>query len=48
MAIIIALIVHKTTDSKTENALLIELPEYKIPNSRTVAIYVWEKARRII
>ena len=32
MAIIIALIVHKTTDSKTENALLIELPEYKIPN----------------
>ena len=43
MAIIIALIVHKTTDSKTENALLIELPEYKIPNLRTVAIYVWEK-----
>ena len=45
MAIIIALIVHKTTDSKTENALLIELPEYKIPNLRTVAIYVWEKVK---
>lgn len=45
MAIIIALIVHKTTDSKKENALLIELPEYKIPNLRTVAIYVWEKVK---
>ena len=43
MAIIIALIVHKTTDSKTENALLIELPEYKTPNARTVTIYVWDK-----
>ncbi len=25
--------------------LLIELPEYKIPNFRTVAIYVWEKIK---
>ena len=45
MAILIALIVHRTTDDKTENALLIELPEYKIPNLRTVAIYVWEKIK---
>ena len=45
MAIIIALIVHRTTDRETENALLIELPEYKIPNLRTVAIYVWEKVK---
>ncbi len=27
------------------NPLLIELPEYKTPNSRTIAIYVWDKAR---
>ena len=45
MAILIALIVHRMTDDKTENALLIELPEYKIPNLRTVAIYVWEKIK---
>ena len=24
---------------------MIELPEYKIPNLRTVAIYVWEKVK---
>ena len=45
MAIIVALIVHKTSKNKFENALLIELPEYKIPNARTVAIYVWEKVK---
>ncbi len=45
MAIIIALIVHKTSKDKFENALLIELPEYKTPNARTVAIYVWEKVK---
>lgn len=45
MAIIVALIVHKTSKDKFENALLIELPEYKTPNARTVAIYVWEKVK---
>jgi len=46
LAIIIALIVHKTSkDDDGENALLIELPEYKTPNLRTVAIYVWEKVK---
>lgn len=45
-AIVIALIVHKTsTKDDYENALLIELPEYKTPNLRTVAIYVWEKVK---
>lgn len=45
-AIVIALIVHKTSsDGDYENALLIELPEYKTPNLRTVAIYVWEKVK---
>lgn len=28
-----------------ENALLIELPEYKRPSSRTIIIYVWEKVK---
>ena len=29
----------------SENALLIELPEYKTPSARTVFIYVWEKVK---
>lgn len=46
LAIIIALIVHRTSSKGDyENALLIELPEYKTPNLRTVAIYVWEKVK---
>ena len=28
-----------------ENALLIELPEFKAPSARTIAIYVWEKVK---
>ena len=28
-----------------DNGLLIELPEYKTPNARTVAIYVWDKVK---
>lgn len=28
-----------------QNALLIELPEYKAPSMRTVGIYVWEKVK---
>ena len=31
--------------SGEEHALLIELPEYKTPNARTIAIYVWEKVK---
>ena len=44
-AILIALIVHKSSKDSFENALLIELPEYKTPNLRTVAIYVWDKVK---
>lgn len=44
-AIVIALIVHKTSKTESDNALLIELPEYKAPNKRTVAIYVWDKVK---
>ncbi len=42
-AIGIAYVVHKASGNEEEDGLLIELPEYKTPNGRTVAIYVWEK-----
>ncbi|MGI6094519.1 MAG: ferrous iron transport protein B [Lachnospiraceae bacterium] len=45
MAIIVALILTKGKKNGSDAALLIELPEYKMPNSRTVAIYVWEKVK---
>lgn len=45
MAILIAFFAYKLSDSPEDNALLIELPEYKTPNARTVAIYVWEKVK---
>ncbi len=43
VAIGVAYVVHKGAGGEEEDALLIELPEYKTPNGRTVAIYVWEK-----
>lgn len=43
--ILIAFVVHKVTKSSEDNGLLIELPEYKTPNARTVAIYVWDKVK---
>lgn len=45
MAILVSLIIHKMSKIQYENALLIELPEYKTPNLRTVAIYVWDKVK---
>lgn len=45
VAILIAFVLHKVNHSEVEDTLLIELPEYKTPNSRTVAIYVWEKVK---
>lgn len=44
-AIVVALVAHKLSGNTSENDLLIELPEYKTPNSRTVAIYVWDKVK---
>lgn len=46
-AILFALIMSKIDKKKgvKEHTLLIELPEYKTPNKRTVLIYVWEKVR---
>lgn len=46
MAIVVALIYSKIVCRKEEkNCLLIELPEYKSPNARTIIIYVWEKVK---
>lgn len=47
VAIGISYIVHKADRKTGENKrmLLIELPEYKTPSGRTVAIYVWEKVK---
>ena len=45
IAISTAFIISKLDGSRAEHALLIELPEYKSPNARTIAIYVWEKVK---
>lgn len=46
VAIVVAAVIH-LIDRKKEsvNYLLIELPEYKMPDLRTVAIYTWEKIK---
>lgn len=44
-AILVAAVIHLIDRRKSENYLLIELPEYKAPSARTVAIYVWEKVK---
>lgn len=48
VAIIVAAVLHLVDRKKAENYLLIELPEYKAPSARTVAIYVWEKVKDYI
>lgn len=45
IAILVAAVIHLIDRKKSENYLLIELPEYKAPSARTVAIYVWEKVK---
>ena len=44
-AIGIALVISHFDKEQAEGTLLIELPEYKSPNVRTIAIYVWEKVK---
>ena len=44
-AILIAHVTHRMTKAGEEDTLLIELPEYKTPNARTVVIYVWDKVK---
>ena len=45
VAIVVSAIIHMFDRKKSVNYLMIELPEYKLPDSRTVAIYVWEKVK---
>lgn len=45
IGIIVAFIMNKLEKGKSYHTLLIELPEYKTPNKRTIAIYVWEKIK---
>jgi ferrous iron transport protein B len=40
-----AFFLSKIDKKKTVSDLLIELPEYKMPNGRTVAIFTWEKVK---
>lgn len=45
VAILVAAVIHIIDRKKSPNYLLIELPEYKAPSARTIAIYVWEKVK---
>lgn len=45
VAIITAFVLHRLERHTQHQNLLIELPEYKTPNARTIAIYVWEKIK---
>lgn len=48
VAIIVAYVMNKNSQAKETNSLLIELPEYKSPNARTIIIYVWEKVKEYL
>ncbi len=45
LAICIAKVLHIFEKGKVNDNLLIELPEYKRPNGRTIRIYVWNKLK---
>lgn len=45
VAILVSLCLHLLDQKESANYLLIELPEYKMPDARTVGIYVWEKVK---
>ena len=45
IAIISAMVMNKLEKGKANDSLLIELPEYKRPNARTIRIYVWNKLK---
>lgn len=45
IAILVALAVNRLEKGKINDSLLIELPEYKRPNARTIRIYVWNKLK---
>ena len=45
VAIVVAKMLSGFSKGKGKNTLLIELPEYKTPNPRSIAIYVWDKIK---
>lgn len=45
VAILTAFVLSIGDRKRQENVLLIELPEYKTPNRRTIGRYVWEKVK---
>lgn len=45
IAIVSAKVINKLEKGKINDSLLIELPEYKRPNARTIRIYVWTKLK---
>ena len=45
IAILAALVINRLEKGKSNDSLLIELPEYKRPNGRTIRIYVWNKLK---
>lgn len=45
VAIVVSAIIHLIDRKRSVNYLIMELPEYKLPDARTVAIYVWEKVK---
>lgn len=45
IAIISAMVFNRLEKGRINDSLLIELPEYKRPNARTIHIYVWTKLK---
>lgn len=48
VAVLVSLVLSKIMKVEHVNNLLIELPEYKAPNARSIWIYVWEKIKEYI
>lgn len=48
VAILVAYFMKNQSKQEVGNTLLIELPEYKSPNARTILIYVWEKVKEYL
>lgn len=44
-AVLTAFVMNKCSKKDQMSPLLIELPEYKTPNARTIIIYVWDKVK---
>lgn len=45
VAILSAMVINRLEKGRINDSLLIELPEYKRPNARTIRIYVWTKLK---